>query len=249
MTDGAVAETPFWQRPAEQSPACTRLLDRIERGTWRPAESTLWRDPKDAAQHARVHEWEWRNLILHAYCAQLADHPDRPWPVARLPHCPNVVYEPVEDRHFGTKFLQALCVCREPDTGLWAKGWDQRAHWISRWYDSSENRHRDVPMYCHCGGPEEPPGSGMRWINDDGYVCESCARLLVTVPYQYGWRPNPTASPGHVGDGPSWSHPLKCDCRCCYCGGRAEAQRGWRLTCHPAISTPGVTEVPADDRA
>lgn len=228
MTDGAVAETPFWQRPAEQSPACTRLLGRIERGTWRPAESTLWRDPKDAAKRAGVHEWEWRNLILHGYCARLTDGPACPWPVKRLPHCPNQVFEPYLERG-GSRYLQGLCVCPEPDTQHWSASFFHRVHWVAEHWPSG----RAVELYCHCGGREDPPGSGMRFVNGDGYVCEACAPLLATA--QHSRNGQWSTEVGRVGEGPHWSHPLKCECRCCYCGGVAVERRGWRLTCHPAI--------------
>lgn len=232
-----MSDVPFWQQPAERSTACMRLLERIEAGTWRPAESTLWRDPRDAAKRARVHEWEWRNLILHGYCARLADDPACAWPVERLPQCPTQVFEPYQDRD-GTRYLQGLCVCPEPDTDLWPARYYARAHWTVRlWLADGP-----VALYCHCGGPEDPPGSGIRWVNGDGYVCESCAPLLATA--QYPREGGARLERGRVGDGPSWSHRLKCDCRCCYCGGVAKAGRGWRLTCHPPLEPVTATPDP-----
>lgn len=234
MTTTAATEAPFWQEPSERSPAAARILELIERGAWKPAESTLWRDPRDAAKRAQVHEWEWRNLILHGHCARLADTPACPWPVQRLPHCPTQVFEPYQDRD-GTRYLQGLCVCPEPDAEQWPRGWDRRVHWVARHYDTGEHQYVDVPLYCHCGGPEDPPGSGIRWAGGDGFVCEPCSAQLVTTPYTRSWRSDPRPGTGHIGDGPCWSHRLKCDCRCCYCGDLASAGRGWRLMCHPPI--------------
>lgn len=225
--------TAWWQPPAQRSPTATVLLDRIEAGKWRPAESTIWGEPAKAAARYKIHEWEWRNLVVRAYCARQAADPRCPWPVEELPHCPNRVYAPAADRYSGERYLQALCACPEPDARNWGASW-YRAHWIGR---------QAGPLYCHCGGPEEPPGSGIRWVHDTGYVCEACAPLLITSRLRRPHDPGKSLfvrSAGHPGDGSEWSHPLKCDCRCCYCGRTAREGRGWRLTCHPPIAP--VTE-------
>ena len=189
----------------------------------------MWREDRDAAKRFRVHPWEWRNLIAPAWAERAAAEPNCRWPVFRLPHCPDQILLPASERDYMSgdgwrKVIQAFCCCPEPDAETWHSFW-HRGHWVS---------HEGTELYCQCGPRDDPPGSGNRWVNGDGYVCEDCAPRLITTPYQYGWRPNPQPGTGHVGEGPSWSHPLKCDCRCCYCGGTARERRGWRLSGHPA---------------
>jgi hypothetical protein len=226
-------EVPFWQEPPERSWRCLDLLDKLKRGRYQPAESTVWMADSKGAKRAGVHEWEWRNVILTAWCERAAAKPDCPWPAYRIPHCPNQILMPREERDYSSgsgysNVIQAFCTCPEPDTDTWPHGFYHRVHWIAR----------DVPMYCHCGPGEFTPGSGeYGGINRDGYVCESCAPLLITTCWTYGHRQEITEA-GHPGEGVSWSHPLKCDCRCCYCGGTAVERRGWRLNGHPPIDRP-----------
>lgn len=231
----AAAETPWWQEPPTRTPQAAKILDRIGRRRWNPAESTLWRPYDQAAKRAGVHEWEWRNPIIHGYCAQAAADPNPRWPVLRLPHCPTQVFEPLQQRD-GTRGLEGLCLCPEPDTDRWPHPFYHRVHWVAR---------EGVELYCHCGGNEDPPGSGVRGgINDFGYVCARCAPRLTTR--RRTWNGRESTEAGHVGDGTTWSHPLVCDCRCCYCGAVAERARGWRLTSHPPI-LPAETEPSAPD--
>jgi hypothetical protein len=230
-----VGEHPSWLPPAERSKRCAWLLGRLERGLWRPSEATIWREDREAAKRAGVFEWEWRNVLMRAWCERTAALPDCPYPVVLLPHCPNQPLIRCDDRWKGRQ-IEGLCVCPEPDPDAWGNSW-HRTHWVS---------HEGTVLYCHCGPREEPaPGSGFAWINGDGYVCESCARLLVTTHHAWGWDGREVTGAGHVGEGPSWSHPLKCDCRCCYCGGLAKERRGWRLNGHPALALPVAADAVA----
>jgi hypothetical protein len=57
-------DVPAWQEPHERSQRCLELLDKLRRGRYQPAESTVWMADSKAAKRAGVHEWEWRNIIL-----------------------------------------------------------------------------------------------------------------------------------------------------------------------------------------
>lgn len=220
-----VGEHPSRQAPPQRSERCTWLLDRLERGAWRPADSLVWGEDRAAAKHLGIFEWEWRNVLLRTWCEQQAARPDCPYPVVRLPHCPNQPLIRRDDRWKGRQ-IEGLCVCPEPDADAWPRYW-HRTHWVS---------HEGTVLYCQCGPREEPgPGSGIAWINDDGYVCEDCAPRLVTG--RYTWDHRKVTEAGHPGDGWSWSHRLKQDCRCCYCGGLAKERCGWRLRGHPPLSS------------
>ncbi len=228
------ADTPAWEEPPGRSRPCQRLLSRLQNGAWSPRAATMWREDREAAKSFKVHPWEWRNLICPAWAEQAAAEPGCRWPVIRLPHCPNQILLPTGERDYSSgngwrKVIQAFCCCVEPEPDAWSTYW-HRGHWVS---------FEGTPLYCQCGPRDDPPGSGNRWINDDGYVCESCARLLITTRWTYGHRQEVTGA-GHPGEGPSWSHQLKQDCRCCYCGGRALERRGWRLRGHPPMAQPGV---------
>lgn len=224
-------DVPAWQEPPERSQRCLDLLDRLQAGTWRPHEATMWREDRDAAKRFRIHPWEWQNLICPAWAELAAANPNCRWPVYRLPHCPSQILLPGCERDYSSgsgysNVIQAYCTCPEPDTAAWPHEFYHRVHWVT---------HDGKSAYCHCGPGEQPPGSGeYGGTNGDGYVCESCAPLLVTE--RLTWDSKWVSGPGHVGDGPSWSHPLKCDCRCCYCGDVAKERRGWRLNGHPATA-------------
>lgn len=224
-------DVPAWQEPPERSQRCLDLLDRLQAGTWRPHEATMWREDRDAAKRFRIHPWEWQNLICPAWAELAAAKPNCRWPVYRLPHCPSQILLPGCERDYSSgsgysNVIQAYCTCPEPDTTAWPHEFYHRVHWVT---------HDGKPAYCRCGPTEQPPGSGeYGGTNGDGYVCESCAPLLITT--RWTWDSKWVSGPGHVGDGPSWSHPLKCDCRCCYCGDVAKERRGWRLNGHPATA-------------
>lgn len=231
MPETPFPDVPGWEEPPARSQRCLDLLARLQAGAWRPTEATMWREDRDAAKRTGVHPWEWRNLISPAWAALAVAKPNCRWPVRRLAHCPDPILLPASERAYSTgdgwrKVIQAFCCCPEPDADAWHSYW-HRTHWVN---------YEGTALYCQCGPRDDPPGSGNRWINDDGYVCEDCARLLITTHWTYGHRREITEA-GHPGEGPSWLHLLKQDCRCCYCGGTALERRGWRLRGHPPMAT------------
>lgn len=208
----AAATVPHWVQPPKQSRRCTNLLEGLADGTWTPSEDEFWHATDKAAKRARLHEWEWNNLIVPAWTRLAAARPDCPWPVIRLPHCPDQVLLPTDDSWKGRR-IEGFCLCPEPDAERWSEFF-HRVHWIAR---------GGALMYCHCGPGQEPPGSGL-WggINDSGYVCKTCVPLL--------------PASGRDSEALS-SHRLRCDCRCCYCGEVAKEWLGLRLYEHPATAT------------
>ncbi len=225
----------WWEPPPEHSERCTYWLDRLDRGLWRPTEDTIWRREDDAVKRAGVWAWEWRRLIVPAFCARAAGRPDCPWPVERLPHCPDQYLTATADRYQPSdRWITGVCQCPEPEPGRWHASL-RPVHWVTR--DGAR-------MYCHCGPREEPYGSGLVMESiSGGYVCETCAPRLLTKRHEYPYTGRTIREAGRVGEGWEWSHRLKCDCRCCYCGGVAKEGCGWRLdNGHP----PTAVVEPAD---
>lgn len=70
-------------------------------------------------------------------------------------------------------------------------------------------------FFCRCAPHEIPERGAGLWVtgNPDGYACSSCRRRL----------------PGRT-----LMRPLVCDMWCCWCGGLAEGNWGYRIHGHPA---------------
>jgi hypothetical protein len=83
-------------------------------------------------------------------------------------------------------------------------------HWV---YDG-------VPLFCRCAPREYPDvGSGLDYgANDDGYACRACADRLPDR---------------------SLMRRLNCDMWCCWCGGLAQGNHGYRISGHPAPREAG----------
>jgi hypothetical protein len=78
-----------------------------------------------------------------------------------------------------------------------------------------------TPFFCHCAPREVPELDPGTWMSGNpwGYACRSCANRLPSR-----W----------------WLRLLVCDMPCCWCGGLAKGNHGFRISGHPAQMEEGV---------
>ena len=94
--------------------------------------------------------------------------------------------------------------------------WQVPRHWL----------YQGVRFHCRCGPRQHFPGSDIWWEADgDGYACWACA---VSLPERSRMR------------------RLNCDMWCCWCGGPAAGNHGWRVYGHPANASGGTVLQPAE---